>query len=330
LQGRQQKGKKMKIGLVVDSSCDLPRNFFDSGDVELMPTVITVGDQTFDDLKEEKQTIQFHADTFERMRQRSDISVTSRPYTSAKIETLFLEKLVCKYDHVFCIMASHARSEIYDNALTASRGILTKYKPVRRNAGLDGHFSLAVINSANVFAGTAVIAAEVLRMIKADATPSEINSRIREIVPHTYCYLVPPDLEHVYKRASQRGDKSISWLGFQVGSMLDIKPIILGHMDDTRPVAKKRGFEPAIEAMFANASRAVEQGLMAPAICIAFGGDPSALQQLPGFHRLKEAAAKSNVKMHVTPMSISGSVHAGPGCVEVAFISDKHVFEEKV
>ena len=143
--------------------------------------------------------------------------VTSRPYTSEKIETLFLENLVCKYDHVFCIMASHARSEIYDHAIKASRGILTKYKPVRRSAGLDGHFTLAVINSANVFAGTAVLAVEVLRMIKTGATPSEINTRIRELVPLTYCYLVPPDLEHVYKRASQRGDKSISWLGFRIG-----------------------------------------------------------------------------------------------------------------
>ncbi len=320
----------MKIGLVVDSSCDLPRSFFDNGDVELMPTVISIGDESFDDLKDDRKTIQFHADTFERMKQKSDIPVTSRPYTSEKIELLFLEKLVCKYDHVFCIMASHARSEIYDHAIQASRGILTKYKPIRRDAGLDSHFTLAVINSANVFAGTGVLAAEVLRMIKADATPSEINLRIRELVPHTYCYLVPPDLEHVYKRASQRGDKSIGWLGFTLGSMLDIKPILLGHNDETKPVAKMRGFDAAVETMFANATRAVEEGLMSPEICVAFGGDPMGLQQLPGFNRFREAAAKARCKMHITPMSISGSVHAGPGCVEVAFISDKHVFAERV
>jgi DegV family protein with EDD domain len=318
----------MKIGLVVDSSCDLPHSFFRNGDVELMPTVITVGDESFDDLKDDRQTIQFHADTFERMRQKSDILVTSRPYTSEKIEALFLEKLVCKYDHVFCIMASHARSEIYDHAMRASRAILTKYKPIRLNAGLDGHFTLAVVNSANVFAGTGVIAAEVVRMIKANATPSEINLRIRDVVPHTYCYLVPPDLEHVYKRASQRGDKSISWLGFTLGSMLDIKPILLGHDDETKAVAKMRGFENAVETMFANAIRAVEEGLMAPEICVAYGGDPIALQQIPGFNRLKEAATKARITIHITPMSISGSVHAGPGCVSVAFISDKHVFDE--
>ncbi|MDO8989006.1 MAG: DegV family protein [Sideroxyarcus sp.] len=320
----------MKIGLVVDSSCDLPHSFFKNGDVELMPTVITVGDQSFDDLKDDKQTLQFHADTFERMEEKSDIPVTSRPYTSDKIETLFLEKLVCKYDHVFCIMASHARSEIYDHAMQASRGILTKYKPIRRSAGLDSHFTLAVINSANVFAGTGVIAAEVARMIKTDATPSDINSRIREVVPHTYCYLVPPDLEHVYKRASQRGDKSISWLGFRLGSMLDIKPILLGHNDETKPVAKMRGFESAVETMFTNATRAVEQGLMSTEICVAFGGDPARLLQFPGFNRFREAVTKARYTIHISPMSISGSVHAGPGCVEVAFISDKHVFEEKV
>ena len=320
----------MKIGLVVDSSSDLPHSFFENGDVELMPSVITVGDQSFDDLKDDRQTIQYHADTFERMRQKSDILATSRPYTSEKIEALFLEKLVCKYDHVFCIMASPGRSDIYDHAFKASRGILTKYKAVRHNAGLDGHFALAVINSETFFGGPAVLAVEAVRMIKENLPPSVINLRICELVPHTYCYLVPPDLEHVYKRASQRGDKSIGWLGYKLGGVLDIKPIILGHQNETRPVAKMRGFEPAAETIFANATRAVEEGLMTPAICVAFGGDPINLPQLPGFNRLKQAAAIANIQMHITPMSISGSVHAGPGCVSVAFISDKHVFEERV
>jgi fatty acid-binding protein DegV len=51
---------------------------------------------------------------------------------------------------------------------------------------------------------------------------------------------------------------------------------------------------------------------------------------MPGFSRLKAAADKADVKIHIAPMSITGSVHTGPGCLTVAFISDKHTFEEKV
>lgn len=319
----------MRIGVVVDSSSDLPSSYFKSGEVELMPTVITIDGQSFDDIRDERQTVQFHQQTLAQMKQRIEIDASTRPYTSEKIEKLFLDKLVCQYDHVFCIMASHARSEIYDHAFKASSAILTKYKEVRRKAGMDAHFTLAVINSENVFGGTAVIAAEVVRLIRQGAAPSEINKRIHEIVPNTYCYLVPQHLDHIYKRASQRGDKSISWLGFKVGSMLDIKPIMVARKDETKGIAKIRGYEPAVEIMFANATRAVEAGLMSPEIIVAYGGDIAELAGLPGYSQFKNSVAKAGYKLNITPMSISGSVLAGPGCAEVAFISNRHVFEEK-
>jgi DegV family protein with EDD domain len=314
----------MKVGLVVDSSFDLPRSFFEQDGIELMPTTIRLDDQTFEDTRNEQQTIKFHSEFLQRE------LIESSPFTSEQIEKLFLDKLVCKYDHVFCLTVTRSRSDIYENAMKAAFSIINKYKPVRRNAGLDGHFALAVINSGNIFTGAAVLAAEVMRLIKADAAPSVIELKIRKLVPHTYCYMVPPDLQHIYKRASKRGDKSINWASFMLGSMLDIKPILLGHMDETGPVAKMRHFDAAVETMFANATRAVEEGLLTPSICIGYGGDPIKVQSLPGFQRLKEATEKAHITMHISPMSITGGVHAGPGCITVAFISDKHIFEEKV
>ncbi len=320
----------MKIGVVVDPSCDLPSSFFKNGDVELMPTTIKIGDHSFEDHRDDAQTIKFHSDTKTRMKQKTETSVESSPFTSGQIEALFLEKLVHKYDHVFCVMATHARSDIYDHVMKASRSIFIKHRQVRREAGIDGPFTMSVINSGNIFTGTAVLTAEVVRMIKAGATPSVIESRINELVQHTYCYLVPPDLTHIYKRASKRGDKSISWTGFMLGSMLDIKPILCGHRDNTGPVAKMRHFDAAVETMFANATRSVEAGLLTPSICLGYGGDPDEVQHLPGFMRLKKAAGKAGTTIHITPMGISGAVHTGPGCVSVAFVSDQHVFEEKV
>ena len=317
----------MKIGLVVDSSCDLPRSFFEEDGVELMPTTLKMGDQTFEDRRNERQTIAFH---LANMDHKSEVAVESTPFSSEQIENLFLDKLVRQYDHVFCLTVTQSRSKIYENATKASFGILNKYPQVRRDAGIEGRFSLTVINSCNIFTGTAVLAAEVVRMIKADAAASAIDQRIRDMVQHTYCYMVPPDLLHIYKRASKRGDKSISWGSFMLGSMLDIKPILLGHMDETGPVAKMRHFDAAVETMLANATRAVEAGLLAPAICIGYGGDPAVVQDMPGFPRLKAAANKAGVTIHIAPMSITGGAHTGPGCLTVAFISDQHVFEEKV
>jgi DegV family protein with EDD domain len=317
----------MRIGLVVDSSCDLPRSFFDDDSIELMPTTLKMGDQTFEDRRNERQTIIFYS---RQADQNIDVNVESFPYSSEQIEQLFLDKLVNKYDQVICLTVTQSRSSIYENAMRASIGILGKYQKVRSDAGLDNNFSLAVINSRNIFTGTAVLAAEVIRMIKSGSAPSVIDSRIREMVPHTYCYMVPPDLEHIYKHASKRGDKSINWTSFMLGSMLDIKPILLGHRDETRPVAKMRRFDNAVETMLANATRAVEAGLLAPGICIGYGGDPAVVQDMPGFQRLNAAAAKAGVAIHIAPMSITAGAFTGPGCLTVSFISDKHIFEEKV
>jgi fatty acid-binding protein DegV len=284
-----------------------------------------MGERRFEDLRNEAQTTAFYLNQTDP---KGDIHVESFPYSSEQIERLFLDKLVRKYDHVFCLTVTQSRSNIYENAMKASIAILGKYKQVRRDAGLDGHFALAVINSGNIFTGTAVLAAEVIRLIKAGAAPSSIDMSIREMVPHTYCYMVPPDLQHIYKRASKRGDKSISWTGFMLGSMLDIKPILLGHMDETGPVAKMRHFDAAVETMLANATRAVEAGLLAPAICIGYGGDTAKVQDMPGFPQLKAAATKAGVTIHVAPMSITAGAFTGPGCLTVAFISDQHIFEE--
>ncbi len=317
----------MRIGLVVDSSCDLPSSIFEEDCIELMPTTLKVGDQTFEDRRNERQTTIFFS---RQSDQNIDVLAESFPYSSEQIERLFLDKLVCKYDHVFCLTVTQSRSNIYENAMKASIGILDKYRKVRGDAGLNGYFALVVINSGNIFTGTAVLAAEVIRMIKSRAAPSEIDSRIREMVPHTYCYMVPPDLEHIYKRASRRGDKSINWASFMLGSMLDIKPILLGHQDETRPVARMRRFDNAVETMLANATRAVQAGLLAPAICIGYGGDTAKVQDMPGFPQLKAAAINAGVTIHIAPMSITAGAFTGPGCLTVAFVSDKHTFEEKV
>lgn len=317
----------MRIGLLVDSTCDLPRSFFDEDGIELMPITLRIGEQSFEDLRDAQQTIDFHSANKD---QKTETFAESSPYSAEQIESLFLDRLVKEYDHVFCLTVTQSRSYIYENAMKASFGVIAKYRQVRKDAGLEGRFALAVINSRNIFTGTAVLAAETVQMIKSGASPSAIDTRIRELVPHTYCYMVPPDLFHIYKRASKRGDKSINWASFMLGSMLDIKPILRGHLDETGPVAKLRHFDLAVETMFANATRAVEAGLLVPTLCIGYGGDPAAVQHMPGFGRLKAAADKAGVAIHAAPMSISGGVHTGPGCVTVAFVSDRHRFEEKI
>lgn len=317
----------MRIGLLVDSTCDLPRAFFERGEVELLPISLRVGNDIVVDRRDEAETVAFHRAAADR---RADADVESMPFSAEAIASLFLERLVLEYDHVFLLTLTASRSQIHDHALEAGTVIAARQREVRTAAGLTPRFTLSVQSSRTLFTGTAVLAAELRRLIDAGCLPSEIEQRLLAHVPHTYTYLVPSDLHHVYRRASRRGDRSLGWAGYTLGSILDVKPILRGHMDQTGPVAKLRHFEPAVETLFANVRRAVRAGLRVPLVCVGYGGDPAEVEGLPGFAALRRTCEDRDVTLHVAPMSMAGAVHTGPGCVSAAFVSDQHRFEERV
>lgn len=49
----------MRIGLVVDSACDLPRDFLEREQVELLPITVRIGDAVQVDHRDEAQTLAF-------------------------------------------------------------------------------------------------------------------------------------------------------------------------------------------------------------------------------------------------------------------------------
>lgn len=306
----------MRIGVVVDSCCDLPRDFIDEHKIVVMPITLRIGELLIEDRRDPAETQAFYTKHLDR---KSEDFAESIPYSVQQIETLFLERLVLDYDYVFCLTITSGRSAIYDHAMQASRTILTKYRDVRRGAGVAERFGLAVLSSRNMFAGQGVLAAEAVRLIRAGGTPSEIGARLRNLVHVTHTYMVPADLFHIYKRASKKGDKSIGWGTYTLGSMLDVKPILHCHQDQTGPVDKARGFEAGVGRLFAKAAERIRRGLDAPHLCISYGGPLHVVSGLPGYAALADAARDAGVAILLSPMSKTAAVNVGPGAVTLAF-----------
>ena len=314
----------MRIGVLVDSCCDLPKSFIDEHGVIVMPITLRIGRALVEDRRDPAETHSFYDIYLDR---KAEDFAESMPYTAGQIERLFLERLVLDYDYVFCMTITSFRSPIYDNAMKASRAILTKYKQVRREAGVHERFGLAVLSSRNMFTGQAIQAAEAVRLIRLGAAPSEIGERLRALVDRTHTYLVPADLFHIYKRASKKGDKSIGWASYALGSMLDVKPILYCNQDQTGPVAKVRGFEIGVEKLFANACARIEEGLEAPFVCVSYGGPLENLPTLPGYTAMLQIAARHGVEVLVSLMSKTAAVNVGPGAVSLAFAANGHTLQ---
>jgi len=305
----------MRIGLMVDATCDLPRKFIDDHQIIIMPITIRIDAHTFVDVHDPDAAESYYQG---EVGKRGHAAETA-PLAVDEIRELFLGELVLDYDAVFCLTVTSTRSPIFANATQASFAILGAYRPVRQAAGNNSPFLMRVIDSKSLFAGQGISAIEATRLIAADTGPGPIRERLAEVAAQTYAYMLPRDLHYLRARARRKGDRSVGLLSATLGTALDIKPILQCFQGETRPVAKARGFEHGAEMLFAHAARAVKRGLLVPALCVSYGGNLTELEALPGYASLADACNEADVALYRSIMGITGMVNVGTGAIALGY-----------
>jgi fatty acid-binding protein DegV len=119
----------------------------------------------------------------------------------------------------------------------------------------------------------------------------------------------------------------VGWFKYAVGSTLDLKPLIRGNRNQTGPVATLRHFEEGAQKCFQFMVRRIREGLLTPALCLAYSGELAKLEQLAGYEAMREAAAQAAVEVYVTTMSITGAINVGEGALAFGFCAAAHEFE---
>lgn len=313
----------MRFGLTVDSACDLPWSFVEENNIFILPISVNINGQLIEDVRDPEQTLNFY---------RSGLltrghDVESIPYSTEQIRALFLDQVVVNYDFAFIQTITKSRSPIYEHSYQAMQRILGEYRQRREAAGVSGPFSMRVVDTRTLFSGQGVIAAETMRMIKAEVPRNELRTRVEALTKQTYGYAVVPDVYYVRERARKKGDNSVSFVGALIGRALDIAPILCGHDGDTFPVAKMRGFEPAVQRLFDYAEERITHGLLSPYVCVSYAGAEDDIPHLPGYDRLAKVAREHKVQLLPSMMSTTGGGNMGPGTVSLALISEPHDFE---
>ena len=160
---------------------------------------------------------------------------------------------------------------------------------------------------------------EAVRLFKQGKTVKEIIDRIEAVKSKVHAYLVPDSLYFLKNRARAKGDNSVSWLSYQLGNVMDIKPIVLGHEGITEPVGKVRGLENGIKELIARADEAMNNGLEIPAIVMSYAGDPRRIQKMDYYQEFIERCRRKNVTPLLSVMSTTGAINVGPGAFSLAF-----------
>ncbi len=310
----------MRIGLVVDSTCELPREWLDAHKVIIEPIKIHMGNAMFVDERNAAESLRFYRENLGAQGHAAE----STPFTVEQIRELFLTKLVVDYDFVFCMCIMSSRSPIYENSVMASREILRYYHPIRKDAGLKGIFQMRVLDSQTLFAGQAITVIEGARMIEAGLEYNPIYDRLTELAKNTYGYAVPRDVKYLRARAMKRGDRSVTWMKATLGTLLDIKPILRAYRNDTAAVGKARGFDNAAKALLSYTADRVRKGLMAPNVNISYGGELDKMRAVPGYDVLARACEEHGVQLGETVMGLTGMVNIGEGALTIGFAAEPH------
>ena len=314
----------MRIGLVVDATCDMPSSILEKYGIVILPIGIKIGETVFADTRDEQAALAFiESDIAER-----GVDAETNSFTVEQIRDLFLKRLVIDYDYVFCLTVMKNRSPIFNNATQASFVILNDYKPIRTAAGHNTPFSLRVIDTQSVFAAQGVTMIEAAQMIAADEQPPKIRGRIEQLVPNTHGYLIVRDLHYMRARTRKKGEASVSLFSASLGSMLDIKPILHGNRGVTGPVGKVRGFDNAARKLLMHVVDRVRSGLLSSNVCMSYGGPLEEMRALPGYSSLRDICLSQGVALHESTMSLTGMVNLGKGALMIGFAAEGQLFKD--
>lgn len=314
----------MRVGLIVDSACDIPHEFSRKHGIFVLPVTAKIDDQTYVDDHDPVKTQDFYQSGLLQKGHHAE----TEAFTAKQIYDLFMDKIVTNYDVAICETVTKARSLIFQNATEAMNSVMANYRDVRARAGVEGGFSMRVIDSKQIFAGQGLLAAHTQKLIDQKLTKNQLRHEVDTFTDKIYTCVIPRDLHYIRERARARGDTSVSAVVAFLGKALNITPIIFGQGVDGKPAAKTRSFDASVEKVMNYAVGRVEAGLLTPYVCLSCGLSWEDIDQLPGLDRLRDVCDKNGVELLVSQMGITSTIYIGPGSLCLALAAEPHNFSD--
>ncbi len=276
---------KPRIGLVVDSTCDVPTDWPFSERLHVIPVHIHFQHET---LREGVDITE--REFYARVLQEGLIPKTSQPNPDEFAR--FYRSLADRYDALISLHVTAKLSGTYRSALTAARAV-------------QDDIAVYVFDSGGGSAGTGFMADEAIRMIDAGASVQDILHRLELLRKRMHILLSPKDL--TFARMSGR----VSALGAFVASMLKIIPIVVLTDGELVASERARSRKKALTKMVRMMQARLGEGPVNLAIVHAQAPD-----DLDYFKQLVLNAFQPQT-FWVTTLSISVASHLGPGTIGI-------------
>ena len=210
------------IKIVTDSTCDLPPEVFEQYGITVVPLRIHFGMEAFlDGVNITK------GEFYQRLRTAPQLPTTSQPSAGEFCEAF--RPLVEAGHEVVGILISSELSGTCASALTACE--------------LLPEASISVIDSRSTSVGLGMMVREAARLAEAGADVAAIKARMEELASKMKLYFAVDTLEYLQKGGRIGGAKAL------LGTMLNIKPLLMVHDGRVEPLQQVRTRRKALQRM---------------------------------------------------------------------------------
>ncbi len=209
--------QKYSIALVTDSTCDLPQEFIEKHQINVVPLSVHFGDTYYLD------RVTLKPDRFYKMLPKATYYPSSAQPTFKEFSNKY-NYLSTHYDSVISVHLSEAMSGTCSNSRKAAKTISNfSKKPI------------TVINSKRLSAGLGLIMMRAAEMLEAGAAHNELVKNIEGWSEKTEMFVTTKTMKYLVKSGRVSTTK-----GF-IGKLLSIKPVItVNNEGKTDPIGKPR------------------------------------------------------------------------------------------
>ena len=278
-----------KIAVLVDSCCDLPKEYLDKTGIYELPMQIAYHDKTYRD------RIEISA---EEVYQNLPIEIPKTSLQSGdSIQTTLDQIAADGYDHIVSISVS--------SSLSGTFNFLKVFLDE------DDRFKSAYFDTKQVAVAAGLIAVGAKNMIDDGKDFADVTAKVAEMITNTIVYFCIPTL--TYLRAGGR----ISATAAAVGGMLKLAPIITCKADGSYTIAAKaRGMKKGQKMMlgFAQDFLGDDKDYL---LAVGHGADEAGGQKMLDLLHANDIHGQQEFLGQVGPAL---GVHTGPGLVGIGMV----------
>ena len=278
-----------KIKIIVDSTCDLPKDLVTKYDIEVVPLSVNFSDVTYYDGK----TITTK-ELYKLVQEKNELPKTAA-VTPGELFLTFEQYIDEGYDIIYTGIGS-SMSKSYENAV-----LMSKEFPEGR---------IEVVDSKNLSTGISLIVLKACKWREEGKNVHEIAELMRETVPYVRSQFVIDTMEYLHKGGRCSGVIRL------VGTILKIKPIIEVRDGKMEVGAKPRGkIEFGLDKL-AEMLSSDRENVDLDTIFITHSEAIKSCEYL--IEKVKEIVPDANVLVANAGCVIS--THCGPGTIGVLYI----------